>query len=434
MAAVEWARTEPQFAAAESTKKHPLFCGGFGSGKTEILVQTAIEDAWDGGADALIGLYEPTYDLITTIMVPRLTQALDRMGIKWTHNKRENRINTKHKKMGNFILRSMDNPERIVGFETFTSKIDEIDILSEEKAELAWNKILGRNRQNPKTLKPKEKRLAPWRPTNQISAFSTPEGFRFAHKRWMELGGDNYEIIKSPTYLNPYLPDDYVDTLRASYPPHLANAYIEGDFVPMSEGLVYKNYAKGLNTSDKDVDNERPLLIGMDFNVNPMSAIVGQIYENELHIVDELIIENSTTEEMAQAIVEKFPYHHQRDMVEIMPDAAGNQRRTSARTTDHEILRSAPYFFDVVVDPSNPLVRDRVNAVNAMILNGAGVRRLKIHPRCKTLIKCLQNQIYDKAGAPDKKGGYDHTNDALGYLIWQTFPIEFGKLMKGSAR
>ena len=432
MAAVTWARTPPQMKAAASAKKHPLFCGGFGSGKTEILVQTAIEDAWDGGGEALIGIYEPTYDLITTIMVPRLTQALDKMGIKWTHNKRENRINTKHKKMGSFILRSMDNPERIVGFETYTTKIDEIDILTHEKAKLAWNKILGRNRQKPKTMKPIEQRLAPHRPMNQISAFSTPEGFRFAHERWVELGGDNYEIIKSPTYANPFLPDDYVDTLRASYPPHLADAYIEGDFVPMSEGLVYMNFAPALNLSTKAPNRERPLLVGMDFNVNPMSAVIGQIYDNELHIVDELMLDNSTTEDMGNELIKRFGHWHENDMIEIMPDAAGNQRRTSARSTDHQILRDMG--FDVTVDPSNPLVRDRVNSLNAMILNGAGQRRLKVAPQCRTLIKCLQNQQYTKAGEPDKAGGFDHPNDALGYLVWQTFPIDFGGLQTGSAR
>jgi len=39
---------------------------------------------------------------------------------------------------------------------------------------------------------------------------------------------------------------------------------------------------------------------------------------------------------------------------------------------------------------SNPLVKDRVYSVNGMLRNYAGERRLFINPRCKELIKDLE--------------------------------------------
>ncbi|WP_376752052.1 hypothetical protein, partial [Vibrio crassostreae] len=70
-----------------------------------------------------------------------------------------------------------------------------------------------------------------------------------------------------------------------------------------------------------------------------------------------------------------------------------------------------------------PRVKDRVNSMNARILNSKGERFLFVHPRCETLIECLESQIWDDKGQPDKKQGFDHSNDAIGYLVWQLFPI-----------
>jgi hypothetical protein len=51
-------------------------------------------------------------------------------------------------------------------------------------------------------------------------------------------------------------------------------------------------------------------------------------------------------------------------------------------------------------------------------------RRLRIHPRCKSLISGLSNLTYKEGTSqPDKKSGYDHIGDALGYLLWQEFNV-----------
>tara|TARA_R100000329_G_scaffold102354_1_gene84269 strand:+ start:226 stop:387 length:162 start_codon:yes stop_codon:yes gene_type:complete len=37
------------------------------------------------------------------------------------------------------------------------------------------------------------------------------------------------------------------------------------------------------------------------------------------------------------------------------------------------------------------------------------------------LIECLELQSWTESGEPDKQNGYDHMNDALGYMIWREF-------------
>src|SRR5690606_34947496 len=85
------------------------------------------------------------------------------------------------------------------------------------------------------------------------------------------------------------------------------------------------------------------------------------------------------------------------------------------------ILRSAR--FSVRVNPTNPRVKDRVLAMNAM-LHKAGDRRYRINPEtCPSLVESLEKQPYDKHGEPDKSSGLDHVIDAAGYFIAYRYPV-----------
>ena len=88
--------------------------------------------------------------------------------------------------------------------------------------------------------------------------------------------------------------------------------------------------------------------------------------------------------------------------------------------TDIAILES--YGFTSMALRSNPPIKDRVATVQAMLENSKGRVRMEIHASCRRLIECLELQSYDeRTGDPDKQNGYDHMNDALGYLIYREF-------------
>ena len=55
---------------------------------------------------------------------------------------------------------------------------------------------------------------------------------------------------------------------------------------------------------------------------------------------------------------------------------------------------------------------------------------MQVDQRCKKLIECLELQSYNEKGEPDKDAGYDHMNDAAGYLVWR----EFNPLHAGAGR
>ena len=77
---------------------------------------------------------------------------------------------------------------------------------------------------------------------------------------------------------------------------------------------------------------------------------------------------------------------------------------------------------------SNPPIKDRVQTVQALLENSKGRVRMAIHASCRRLIECLELQSYDeKSGDPDKQNGYDHLNDALGYLCYKEFNMIYSR-------
>jgi hypothetical protein len=109
--------------------------------------------------------------------------------------------------------------------------------------------------------------------------------------------------------------------------------------------------------------------------------------------------------------------------VTVYPDASGqNTSSKNASESDLTILQQAG--LTVSVGSANPSVKDRVNAVNALILNDKGERRWKINTdACPKTTEAFEQQAYDTNGEPDKSAGFDHPPDAIGYFLVRRFPI-----------
>ena len=421
--------TQPQADFYALTCKHPSFVAGFGTGKSETMANQAFMDA-SHSSNALIGLYEPTYDLIRLIMAPRMEEKLQEYGVRYKYNKSENIIYTSSSQIGDFILRTLDNPTRIVGYETYRAHVDELDTLSEEKAAHAWIKILARNRQNPDNLDEAHKIFNEERQRfsayNRVSAYCTPEGFKFMYKTWGRNPKPGYEMIQASTHSNPFLPDDYIETLRNSYPANLIEAYIEGKFTNLTSGSVYTSYDRKLNATDRVVEAKDVLHIGMDFNVGKMSAIVHvtdycDIIDEEITSAVHEFLGLLDTPEMIKAIQAKYPDHK----IFIYPDASGQNRKSSnASETDISQLKAA---FNVRAKTKNPFVKNRIASVQGMLCNANNIIRYFINEdTCPGTADSLEQQAYNKAGEPDKSHDNDHPNDALGYYIHNRYPIIIG--------
>ena len=193
-------------------------------------------------------------------------------------------------------------------------------------------------------------------------------------------------------------------------------------------GRVYFGFQRAHNVKVCAFDAALPVHVGMDFNVNPMSAAVFQERpDGEIWQVDEVVLPVSDTGAMAEELARRFGRpaldggRPEVGHVTVYPDPAGAQRRSSALgKTDIGILRS--FGFNVVAMSRHPLVRDRVNVVNGKLESAAGRRLLFLDPRCRQSIGCFERLTYREGSSePDKRLGLDHLPDATGYYLFTRF-------------
>lgn len=184
-----------------------------------------------------------------------------------------------------------------------------------------------------------------------------------------------------------------------------------------SEGRVYSNFCAENLVVDSETISEQRVVVGMDFNVNPMTAVVGQMRGDQLHIITEIVQSNSNTQRMAATIADRWADH---DVV-VYPDPSGRARKTSSNSTDFAILED--HGLSVVAPKAAPRVEDRVNTVNAGFATSDGTRRLFVDSQCDELVKALWDLYYDDKGQPTKDTGDDHITDALGYLVTGVMPV-----------
>ena len=121
--------TEPQAEFHALTCKYALFVAGYGSGKTEAMLNQAIMDS-SLSSEAWIGLYAPTYALLAKNVMPRLLDKLDSMGVEYRYNRQSMEVITTSNQLGNFRGFSLERPDSLVGYEDFRIHVDELDTLT----------------------------------------------------------------------------------------------------------------------------------------------------------------------------------------------------------------------------------------------------------------------------------------------------------------
>lgn len=396
----------------ESEARHTALIAGYGSGKTQAGILKVVKKKLEYPGIA-VAYYMPTYGLIEDVAYERFEDIMKDMGCGFRLDKSKHTYYTPY---GKIIMRSLSNPDRIVGYEVGYSLIDETDLLSTENMSLAFKKIIARNR----------KRLPNGEP-NKTDVVGTPEGFKWAYNFFVKENKPNRRIIKGKTKDNPFLPEDYIETLQESYTPQQLAAYLDGEFVNLTSGTVYHRFDRVRNHTNRKAEPNDVLHIGMDFNVTKMNAVVHVVEEKEIdwinadrsiirkkvrikYAVDEFVNAYDTAE-LIGLIKERFP----KNKIIIYPDASGDNRKSSGKS-DIDLLKSAGFVVRKL--SKNPFVKDRVNAMNLAFLDANGnIIYYCNTDECPNYTEALEKQTY-KNGEPDKTTGFDHVTEAGGYFVF----------------
>ena len=391
--------TKPQTRVWKSRARFKIISAGRRFGKSYLALTWLVNNALTlGGLNYYIA---PSYVMGKQIAW-RLLKELFGDHIK---TKNESELFVEFENGSIVQIKGADNRDSLRGVSLSSVCLDEASFMVQE----VWTEVI-----RPAT----SDKQAP------VLFISSPSGWNWFKELYdyASLGEDsNWQAWTFTTADGGNVKPEEIEAAKRELPIKTFNQEYLASFETLAN-RVYSNFDRMQNVaeSDPDINSYNELYIGIDFNVNPMSAIVGIKSSDQLFLIDEIIIPNSNTTELSAEIKRRYPNHK----IRVYPDPSGRARKTSAAggITDFAILEQNGFI--VIAPKAHPPVADRINEVQAMLQNAAGDRRLFVSRKCTNMIKSLDGLVYkEKTGAPDKDSGLDHITDALGYLVHSEFPI-----------
>lgn len=263
---------------------------------------------------------------------------------------------------------------------------------------------------------------------------STPRGYNWFYELFKRGEDSKYQkdwaSFHFTTIDGGNVPQEEIEQAKREMTPKMFAQEYLASFETMANKVYEMFDKKANNCKRKDYWGNGDIHVGMDFNVNPMTATIAVIEKSKeldgdevAYVFDEIEIPNANTYEMAREIRRRYPVAD----VYVYPDPTGKKRQTSAvvGVTDFTILEDAGFK---VLAPYAPYkTRDKINTVNTCFCNANGQRHIYIvEGACPTLRKCLEGYCYNEKGDFDKTQGYDHITDALAYFINFKFSMLVG--------
>lgn len=371
-----------------------LLVGGYGSGKTHIGALRSIYDSYLNAPVPHLYI-SPTYKQARRTVIISIKELLDRAKVRYKYNVNDHIFDIKSWN-GQIWIGSGDEPDSLKGPNLATIGIDEPFIQRKEVFEVALSRLRH-----------------PGAALRELFMTGTPEqlnwGYDVAQNDEKKY---NLGLVIGRTRDNSHLPESFVTMLENAYDENQRAAYMNGAFVNLTAGRVYSYFERKAAVDTGPVGADEQVEAGIDFNVDYMSAELFVRRKNAIHVFEEIRMVDADTYALAELLHSKYPG------ITLYPDASGSSRKTSAKKTDHTILRDRG--FRVLAPKSNAPVRDRVNAVNNMLRTG----RLTVG-NCPHLIKDFERVVW-KNGDQDKNSDakLTHASDAIGYAINYLYPVK----------
>ena len=388
----------PQQTIANDPHRFICVVAGRRFGKTHLSIRQLCYHARE--PDRNVWYVAPTYRQAKQIVWRKLKHKLQ--DLRWTKRVNESELSIELKNGSLISLKGADNADSLRGVGLDYLVMDEFADIDPE----AWYEVLR------PTLADKEggamfigtpKGLGNW--AHDLYNMPTEQPEQWVSYQFTTVDGGNVKPEEIEAAKRDLDERTFRQEFMATFETYAGRIYYSFD---------RKNNVVSIEDHPRDM-----IYVGIDFNIDPMSAVIATRTGDRLYVFDEIRMFSSNTQELVAEISARYP----KAKVWAFPDPASRQRKTSAGgATDLTILQNAQYI--VKCPLSHTPVRDRINAVNSRLCDSTGDKHLFIHPRCKYTIEGLERQTYKEGTTqPDKDSGYDHQMDALGYLVDYLYPI-----------
>ena len=392
--------TKPQYQVSSSNKRFRVLISGRRFGKTYLTIIEMMKQA--SRPNQVIWYVAPTFKMAKEICWSDLKQMLSKYN--WIEDINETTLTIRIRKTNSVIaLKGAENFDALRGSGINFLVLDEFADIDKR----TWFEVLRASVSDTQ---------------GRVLMCGTPRGFgNWSYEMFLKGTQDpkEWDTFQYTTLQGGMVSKEELEQAKQDIDIRTFRQEFEGTFENYA-GQVYYNFHPVESVVEQHLDFTRPLHIGLDFNVDPMSACVSHFVKDKIIFVDEIVIYGSNTDEMCQEIRDRYG---SKIPIFIYPDPACRQRKTSAGgKTDLSILQNAG--FNVKAKLKHSAIRDRVNNVNSRLKDSNGQRHIFVSNSCKTILKGLQRQVYkENTNIPDKEEGFDHMNDAVGYLVDYVKPL-----------
>ena len=244
----------------ESTKPKVHLSTGFGGGKTYSLVMHMFK-LMDDNKKMPGGVLVPNIKMYKRDVLPIIFELIRNNHIPYKYNKTESTWYFPDTGSAVYVFHSEDEGQSIRGPTLAWGVVNELTLVS-RMAYLAFiSRIRLKGALNP-----------------QVASSATPEGFNWAYEYFIEQPRKDTDLIFGDMRENIHIADTYAKMLQDSFDPLMQEQYIEGKYV----NLVGKRCIYAFNRFKHCATNvhkiaRMPVLVSMDFNVDPMTATLGHI-------------------------------------------------------------------------------------------------------------------------------------------------------------
>jgi len=363
-----------EFINAE--EKEVLMSGAWGSSKSFALCLGILREACIPNAQIL--LCRKTYtalkrSTLQTLLfgdnpiIPRNT---------YTYNKNDQRI-TMNGSGADIYLMGLDDIMKIRSMNLSYVAVDEATELTEGE----WVELRGRLRSE--------------HGTRRITGACNPASpSHWLYERFFNNTKASRRVIKSSSLDNPYLPVDYIESLK-DMPPALYERFVLGEWVAL-EKAIYSQFSRDKHIKSRDFGEFTHYMLGVDFGfTNPCAlTFMGVDGDNNVHLIEEV----KETQLLIGDIVEKaMRYYKLRPKVIVDPSAPALIAEFEKEGFD---VKKA----DNSVDSGIARFQDYLHK-----------GKFTCDSSCFEFIKEIENYVYDDKGKPVKTN--DHILDAIRYCL-----------------
>ena len=387
-----------QRQVADDPSRFKVISAGRRSGKTTLAIRQICYYARQPNKE--IFYITSSYRAAKMIVWKELRNKL--LDLRWVAKVNESELSITLKNSSTISLKGSEDPSRLRGVRLDYVVIDEAAYCNLEEL---WGEVVR------PALADKQ---------GDAMFISTPAGksnlfFDLYQEGKTSPGWNSYQLT---TLEAGFVPEEEIEAARADMTERQFKQEFEASFEDLGSRVAHA-FEREHNVKSDALGITKELYIGIDFNLNPITASVIKRSGEILHVIDEILIYSSNTDELAAEIRTRYP----NEKIFVFPDPSGSRSQTSSSgRSDHAILANAGFI--VKAPRKHDPVKDRINAINARFCNSNGERRLFVSPTCKKTIEALEKHSYKPGTSqPDKDSGYDHMFDALSYAVAYLFPL-----------